>query len=217
MPVRLHTNMRANDAPETPAHFPSTGKFALTAPPWADTRRGRSPALLILALFLPQAMSWLHPTPPLLGKVSCQRGLLPARGLFPEQGACARGRKGACARGRKCVTWPLSPRCVQLRALRSAEEELPIDDGREIEGDEDEDETTAAARDSDDAGVDGMYSMEEAQVFDSSSIQVLEEVTWVPNKMGIVGQWLQTLSEGSKEPLYTVPAPTGSLLRVCLK
>jgi hypothetical protein len=94
-----------------------------------------------------------------------------------------------------------------------------MDDRREIaeDGDEDEDETAAAASDSAESGVDGMDSMEEAQVFDSSSIQVLEEVTWVPSKMGLVGQWLQTLSEGSKEPLYTVPAPTGALLFVCAR
>ena len=50
---------------------------------------------------------------------------------------------------------------------------------------------------------------EPQQVFDSSSIQVLEEVTFVPSKLGIVAQWLQTLMTGAKEPLYTAPAPKG--------
>jgi hypothetical protein len=50
-----------------------------------------------------------------------------------------------------------------------------------------------------------MDSIDEVQVFDTSAsaIQVLEEVTWVPSKMGIVGQWLESLVTGSKEPLYT--------------
>ena len=57
----------------------------------------------------------------------------------------------------------------------------------------------------DDIGLDA----EPQQVFDSSSIQVLEEVTFIPSKLGIVAQWLQTLVTGSKEPLYTAPAPKG--------
>ena len=57
----------------------------------------------------------------------------------------------------------------------------------------------------DDMGLDA----EPQQVFDSSSIQVLEEVTFIPSKLGIVAQWLQTLVTGSKEPLYTAPAPKG--------
>ena len=68
---------------------------------------------------------------------------------------------------------------------------------------QDEEDTSAGVVEVDsDIGVDA-----EPLVFDSSSIQVLEEVTWVPSKLGIVAQWLQTFVTGSKEPLYTAPAP----------
>ena len=95
---------------------------------------------------------------------------------------------------------------VTMYALRSSEREEDEEDDEDNEADETE-QVEAAAMD----GIEGIEDVEPSppQVFDSSSIQVLEEVTWVPNKMGIVAQFVQDFLSGTKEPLYTPPAPAG--------
>jgi hypothetical protein len=107
----------------------------------------------------------------------------------------------------------------RLQALRGDETgsggEARLDDDDDGVPGED-DETVLGAAPLDDAEVDSP-----ALAFDRSSIQVLEEVTFVPSKLGVVAQWLQTLVSGSKEPLFTAPAPTGvrvaegSAVRAC--
>ena len=96
----------------------------------------------------------------------------------------------------------------RLQALRGSAHENGSGEAR-LDDDDDgvpgeDDETVLGAPPLDDAEVDSP-----AQAFDRSSIQVLEEVTFVPSKLGVVAQWLQTLVSGSKEPLFTAPAPTG--------
>ena len=95
----------------------------------------------------------------------------------------------------------------RLQALRGDETglggEARLDDDDDGVPGED-DETVLGAPPLDDAEVDSP-----AQAFDRSSIQVLEEVTFVPSKLGVVAQWLQKMVWGSKENLFTAPAPTG--------
>jgi len=152
-------------------------------------------AVLVVALCLPGGDSWgsrtMLPSAPIHGGGGRRPPRLPALGVpRPRSAWRARwhARRGPILRG-------------------SADEAVPGDYADD--GDDGDDGESAAEDDGEPAAEDEEVDAAQAQAFDRSSIQVLEEVTFVPSKMGVVAQWLQTLVSGSKEPLYTAPAPTG--------
>ena len=156
-------------------------------------------AVLVVALCLPGGDSWgsrtMLPSAPKHGGGGRRPPRLPALGVpRPRSAWRARwhARRGPMLRG-------------------SADEAVPGDDAaaRLVLDDDGDDGESAAEDDGEPAAEDEEVDAAQAQAFDRSSIQVLEEVTFVPSKMGVVAQWLQTLVSGSKEPLYTAPAPTG--------
>jgi hypothetical protein len=153
-------------------------------------------AVLAVALFLPRGDSW-GPRPPPCLSASVPRGQSRAPPRRSNLGCCDEFAGAYWREYRR-----------GLQTLRGSADETGSggearldddDDGEPGEGDE----MVLGAAPPDDE-VDSP-----AQVFDRSSIQVLEEVTFVPSKLGVVAQWLQTLVSGSKEPLFTAPAPTG--------